>query len=43
MFVSTETYRVDRTKSTMDKNKFGDVVCAFATDMSNYDKTGYVF
>lgn len=37
MLASTETYRVERTKSTTDKNKFGEVVCAFANDMPTAD------
>ena len=33
LLASTETYRVERTKSTMDKDKFGEAVCAFANDI----------
>ena len=33
LLASTETYRVERTKSTTDKDKFGEAVCAFANDM----------
>ena len=36
-----ETYRVERTKSTTDK--FGEAVCAFANDMPDCDKPGYIF
>ena len=28
LLASTETYRVERTKSTTDKDKFGEAVCA---------------
>ena len=28
-----ESSRVERTKSTTDKDKFGEAVCAFANDM----------
>ena len=32
LLASTETYRVERTKSTTDKDKFGEAVCALAND-----------
>ena len=41
LLASTETYRVERTKSTTDK--FGEAVCAFANDMPDCDKPGYIF
>ena len=41
MLASTETYRVERTKSTTDK--FGEAVFAFANDMPDCDKPGYIF
>ena len=43
LLASTETYRVERTKSTTDKDKFGEAVCAFANDMPDRDKPGYIF
>ena len=43
MLASMETYRVERTKSTADKDKFGEAVCAFANDMPDCDKPGYIF
>ena len=39
---STETYRVERTVSTTDKDKFGEAVCAFANDMPDSGKPGYL-
>lgn len=42
LFVSTETYRVERTVSTTDKDKFGEAVCAFANDMPDTGKPGYL-
>ena len=42
LLASTETYRVERTKSTTDKDKFGEAVCAFANDMPDCDKPGHV-
>ena len=43
LLASTETYRVERTKSTTDKDKFGEAVCAFANDMPDCGKPGYLF
>ena len=43
LLASTETYRVERTKSTTDKDKFGEASCAFANDMPDCDKPGYIF
>ena len=43
MLASTEMYRVERTKSTTDKDKFGEAVCAFANDMPDCGKPGYLF
>lgn len=42
LFVSTETYRIERTVSTTDKDKFGEAVCAFANDMPDSGKPGYL-
>ena len=32
---STETYRVERTVSTGDMDKFQEAICAFAKDITN--------
>lgn len=42
LFDSTETYRIERTVSTTDKDKFGEAVCAFANDMPDTGKPGYL-
>ncbi|MBQ3290516.1 MAG: putative DNA binding domain-containing protein [Kiritimatiellae bacterium] len=42
LFASTETYRIERTTSTTDKDKFGEAVCAFANDMPDSGKPGYL-
>lgn len=39
---STETYRVERTTSTGDMNKFQEAICAFANDLPNSRKNGYL-
>lgn len=39
---STETYRIERTVSSTDKDKFGEAVCAFANDMPDSGKPGYL-
>lgn len=39
---STETYRVERTVSTGDMDKFQEAICAFANDMPNSRKNGYL-
>lgn len=39
---STETYRVERTVSTGDMDKFQEAICAFANDMPNSRKKGYL-
>ena len=39
---STETYRVERTTSTGDMDKFQEAICAFANDMPNSRKKGYL-
>ena len=43
LLASTETCRVERFTSATDKNKFGEAVCAFANDMPDCDKPGYIF
>lgn len=42
LLTTTETYRVERTISTTDKEKFGEAVCAFANDMPDTGKPGYL-
>ena len=42
LLATTETYRVERTISTADKDKFGEAVCAFANDMPDSGKPGYL-
>jgi len=37
---STETYRVERTTSTGDMDKFQEAICAFANDLPNSRKKG---
>ena len=39
---TTETYRVERTTSTGDMDKFQEAICAFANDMPNSRKKGYL-
>lgn len=39
---STETYRVERTVSTGDMDKFQEAICAFSNDMPNSRKKGYL-
>lgn len=39
---STETYRVERTVSTGNMDKFCEAICAFANDMPNSRKNGYL-
>jgi ATP-dependent DNA helicase RecG len=39
---STETYRVERTTSTGDIDKFQEAICAFANDLSGSLKKGYL-
>ena len=41
LLYSTETYRVERTVSIGDMDKFQEVICAFANDMPNSRKNGY--
>ena len=42
LFESTETYRVERTISTGKMDKFREAICAFANDMPNSRKNGYL-
>ena len=39
---STETYRVERTVSTGDMDKFQEAICAFSNDLPNSRKNGYL-
>ena len=39
---TTETYRVERTTSTNDMDKFQEAICAFANDLPNSRKNGYL-
>lgn len=39
---STETYRVERTTSTNDMDKFQEAICAFSNDLPNSRKNGYL-
>ena len=39
---STETYRVERTTSTGDMDKFQEAICAFAYDLSGSRTKGYL-
>ena len=42
LLTSTETYRVERTISTGNMDKFCEAICAFANDMPNSRKNGYL-
>ena len=42
LLYSTETYRVERTTSTGDMDKFQEAICAFANDLPNSRKKGYL-
>ena len=39
---STETYRVERTISTSDMDKFQEAICAFSNDLPGSRKNGYL-
>ena len=39
---STETFRVERTTSTNDMDKFQEAICAFSNDLPNSRKNGYL-
>lgn len=39
---STENYRVERTTSTGDMDKFQEAICAFTNDLSGSLKKGYL-
>ena len=40
---STETYRIERTASTGNMDKFCEAICAFANDLPDSRKKGYLF
>lgn len=42
LLCSTETYRVERTVSTSDMDKFQEAICAFSNDLPNFRKKGYL-
>lgn len=42
LLTSTETYRVERTISTSNMDKFCEAICAFANDMPGSRKNGYL-
>lgn len=39
---STETYRIERTISTGDMDKFQEAICAFSNDLPNSREKGYL-
>lgn len=39
---SNETYRIERTISTTNKDKFCEAICAFSNDLPNSGKPGYL-
>ena len=39
---STETYRIERTISTGNMDKFCEAICAFANDLPDSRKKGYL-
>ena len=43
MLQSTETYRVEKTISTTNMDKFCEAICAFANDLPDSRKKGYLF
>ena len=40
---STETYRVEKTVSTTNMDKFCEAICAFSNDLPNAKQKGYLF
>lgn len=38
----TETYRIERTTSTEDMDKFQEAICTFSNDLPNSRKKGYL-
>ena len=43
LLVDLENDRVERTISTTNTDKFGQAICAFANDLPNHSKSGYLF
>ena len=39
---SVETFRIEKTVSTTNMDKFCEAICAFANDMPNSKKNGYL-
>lgn len=39
---SNETYRIERTVSTNDMDKFQEAICAFSNDLPDSRKKGYL-
>ena len=42
LLASTETYRIERTISTTNMDKFCEAICAFSNDLPNSRKNGYL-
>ncbi len=42
LLADTESDRVERTVSTTNTDKFGQAICAFANDLPNHQKSGYL-
>ena len=43
LFSDLESDHIERTISTTNTDKFGQAICAFANDMPNHQKPGYLF
>ena len=43
LLADLESDRVERTISTTNTDKFGQAICAFANDLPNSRKPGYLF
>ena len=43
MLLDLENDRIERTISTTNTDKFGQAICAFANDLPNHKKPGYLF
>lgn len=43
LLLDLESDRVERTISTTNTDKFGQAICAFANDLPNNRKAGYLF
>ena len=42
MLADLESDRIERTVSTTNTDKFGQAICAFANDLPNHNKPGYL-